>query len=188
LLYSLGADPTENTVSILIAQQYVCCLRIRCRANVFTQPLPSNGHMLIRLFHSNGCTRYNINWHLILRYIIYSADASFYKLQRQIQYLIHDILGSHGSEYEYYSPSFSNWRLSAQNFTYSLSFQGNFSYPLVSSENSRIPWPPVKFGHCLYSVKPHAPLPLQRSFTNPLVSSEYSPTNFQNDSILWCII
>jgi hypothetical protein len=30
-LYSLGADSTENTVSIVIAQQYLeCCLRIRC--------------------------------------------------------------------------------------------------------------------------------------------------------------
>jgi hypothetical protein len=37
-LYSLGADPTENTVSIVIAQQYFnCCLRIRCRGNLFTE-------------------------------------------------------------------------------------------------------------------------------------------------------
>jgi hypothetical protein len=58
---SLGAYPTENTVSIVISQQYLdCCLRIRCSGNVFTQPLPSNGRLLIRLFYSNGCTRYNI--------------------------------------------------------------------------------------------------------------------------------
>jgi hypothetical protein len=37
-LYSLWADPTENTVSILIAQQYFdCCLRIRYRRNLFTE-------------------------------------------------------------------------------------------------------------------------------------------------------
>jgi hypothetical protein len=43
-IYSLGADPTENTVS----QQYFHCLALtRWRGNVFTQS-----------FHSNCCTRY----------------------------------------------------------------------------------------------------------------------------------
>jgi hypothetical protein len=43
-LYSLGANPEENTVSVVIAQQYFeCCLRIRCSGNVFIRPLPSNG-------------------------------------------------------------------------------------------------------------------------------------------------
>jgi hypothetical protein len=38
-LYSLRADPTENTVSIFIAQQYFdCCLRIRCPSLTTTLP------------------------------------------------------------------------------------------------------------------------------------------------------
>jgi hypothetical protein len=51
---NLGADPTENTVSIVIEQYFDCCLHIRYRGNVFTQPLPSNGRLLIHLYHSNG--------------------------------------------------------------------------------------------------------------------------------------
>jgi hypothetical protein len=47
LLYTLVADPTENTVSIVIAQQYLdCCLRIRCRGNVFIEPLPNKEWLL----------------------------------------------------------------------------------------------------------------------------------------------
>jgi hypothetical protein len=50
-LYSLVADPTENTVSIVIAQQYFdCCLRIRCGANLLTKALPSNEYTLAPLF------------------------------------------------------------------------------------------------------------------------------------------
>jgi hypothetical protein len=46
-LYSLGADPTENTVSIVIAQQYPdCCLCICCRKNLFTESLPRNERLL----------------------------------------------------------------------------------------------------------------------------------------------
>jgi hypothetical protein len=46
-LYSLGSDPTENTVSIVIAQQYFyCCLRNPCRGNLFTESLPSKGRLL----------------------------------------------------------------------------------------------------------------------------------------------
>jgi hypothetical protein len=42
-LCSLRADPTENTVSILLAQQYIdCSLFIRCSGNVFTETLLSN--------------------------------------------------------------------------------------------------------------------------------------------------
>jgi hypothetical protein len=41
--YSLGADPTENAVSIVITQQCLyCCLLIRCRGNLFSESLPSN--------------------------------------------------------------------------------------------------------------------------------------------------
>jgi hypothetical protein len=37
-LYSLKSDPTENTVSIFIAQLYLdCCLLISCRGNLFTE-------------------------------------------------------------------------------------------------------------------------------------------------------
>jgi hypothetical protein len=44
---SIGADPTENTVSILILQEYFdCCLLIRCRGNLFTESLPSNERVL----------------------------------------------------------------------------------------------------------------------------------------------
>jgi hypothetical protein len=47
LLYSLGADPTGNTVSIVIAQQYFdSYLRIRCRGNLFNVSLPSNERRL----------------------------------------------------------------------------------------------------------------------------------------------
>jgi hypothetical protein len=60
-LYRLGADPTENIVSIVIADRYLdCCLRIRYRRNVFTQPLSISRRLLICLFHSNGCTCYNM--------------------------------------------------------------------------------------------------------------------------------
>jgi hypothetical protein len=60
-LCSLGADPTENTVSIVIVQQYFdCFLRIRCRKNVFAQPLSSNERLSIPPLHRNSCTRYNI--------------------------------------------------------------------------------------------------------------------------------
>jgi hypothetical protein len=48
------ADPTENNISIVIAQKYlVYCLRVHCHGSVFTQSLPSNGRLLIRLFHSS---------------------------------------------------------------------------------------------------------------------------------------
>jgi hypothetical protein len=47
LLHSLGADPTENTVSIITAQEYLdCCLFIRCTGNLFTESLLSNKHLL----------------------------------------------------------------------------------------------------------------------------------------------
>jgi hypothetical protein len=39
-LCSLGPDPTENTISIIIAQYLDCCLLIRCRGNLFTESLP----------------------------------------------------------------------------------------------------------------------------------------------------
>jgi hypothetical protein len=46
-LYTIRADPTENTVSIVIAQQCLdCCLFIRCCGNLFTESLPSNDRLL----------------------------------------------------------------------------------------------------------------------------------------------
>jgi hypothetical protein len=46
-LYSLWAVPTENTVSIVIPQQYChCCLLIRCSGNLFTESLPNNERLL----------------------------------------------------------------------------------------------------------------------------------------------
>jgi hypothetical protein len=59
-LHSLGLDPTENIMSVVIAQQYFdCCLRIRCRENLFVKLLPSNECLLwfcysrFRLSHHN---------------------------------------------------------------------------------------------------------------------------------------
>jgi hypothetical protein len=46
-LYTLEVDPTENTVSIVIAQQYLnCCLSTHCHGNLFTKSLPSNERLL----------------------------------------------------------------------------------------------------------------------------------------------
>jgi hypothetical protein len=43
----LGADTTENTVSIVIAQQYLdCCHCISCRGNLFIESLPSRERLL----------------------------------------------------------------------------------------------------------------------------------------------
>jgi hypothetical protein len=49
-LYSLWAEPTENTAfnsSFIVV-------------GVFTDPLPRNGRLPIRLLHNNGYTRYDI--------------------------------------------------------------------------------------------------------------------------------
>jgi hypothetical protein len=47
LFYIVSADPTENTVSIIIAQQYHdCCLVICCRGKLFTKLLPSSECLL----------------------------------------------------------------------------------------------------------------------------------------------
>jgi hypothetical protein len=60
-LYSLGADPTENTVSIVIAKQcFDFCLRIRCRGNLFTESFPSNEHVLWLRFSGFQASCYNI--------------------------------------------------------------------------------------------------------------------------------
>jgi hypothetical protein len=46
-LYSLRANPTEDTVSVVIVQQYLdCCLFSRCRGNLFTESLPNNERLL----------------------------------------------------------------------------------------------------------------------------------------------
>jgi hypothetical protein len=62
-LYSLGADQTENTAfnssSIFVG--------------FFTDPLPINGRLLIRLLHGNGCTRYNTFGH---RYYFLQLEGS----------------------------------------------------------------------------------------------------------------
>jgi hypothetical protein len=34
-----------------------CCVRVRFRGSVFTEPFPRNGSLFIRLLQSNGCTR-----------------------------------------------------------------------------------------------------------------------------------
>jgi hypothetical protein len=34
-----------------------CCLRVRFSGNVFTEALPRNGRLFIRLLHSRGCIR-----------------------------------------------------------------------------------------------------------------------------------
>jgi hypothetical protein len=66
-LYSLGADPTENTVLILIAQQYHdCCLLIRCHGNLFTESLPSSDRLLwlhYSIFHASS---HNMNMWSVL--------------------------------------------------------------------------------------------------------------------------
>jgi hypothetical protein len=55
-LYSLVAEPTENTASIVIAQQYLnCCLLIRCRGNMFTESLPSNERLLCSAIPALRC-------------------------------------------------------------------------------------------------------------------------------------
>jgi hypothetical protein len=47
LLYIFGAAPTENTVFIVIAQQYLnCCVLIRCSGKLFIESLPSNKRLL----------------------------------------------------------------------------------------------------------------------------------------------
>jgi hypothetical protein len=47
LLYRLRADPTGNTISIFIAQQYLdCSLLICCCGNLFTESVPSSECLL----------------------------------------------------------------------------------------------------------------------------------------------
>jgi hypothetical protein len=48
-LHSLGADPAENTVFVVIAQQYLdCFLYILCLGNLFTKSLRRNERLLWR--------------------------------------------------------------------------------------------------------------------------------------------
>jgi hypothetical protein len=48
LLYSFGADPTENIFSIVIPQLYFdCYLHIRSRGNLFIDSLPSNERLIL---------------------------------------------------------------------------------------------------------------------------------------------
>jgi hypothetical protein len=42
----LGSESTENTVSIVRAQQFFYCLIICCRGNLFSESLPSNERLL----------------------------------------------------------------------------------------------------------------------------------------------
>jgi hypothetical protein len=58
-LYSLGADPTENTTSSspVVVGGCVAIVRTSYRVNVFTEPLLRNGRLFICLLYSNGCTR-----------------------------------------------------------------------------------------------------------------------------------
>jgi hypothetical protein len=46
-LYSIGSDPTENTVSVVVAQQYLdYCLLIPFRGNLFTESVACNELLL----------------------------------------------------------------------------------------------------------------------------------------------
>jgi hypothetical protein len=61
LVISLGVDPTENTVSIIIAQQYFnCCLCIHCCGNLFTESLPSNERLLWLCYSGFQASCHNI--------------------------------------------------------------------------------------------------------------------------------
>jgi hypothetical protein len=63
-LYSLRADPTENAVSVVIAQKYLdCCLLFHCGGDLFTESLPSNKH-LFWLRYSD----FQASYHNILNY------------------------------------------------------------------------------------------------------------------------
>jgi hypothetical protein len=66
-LHSLGAAPTENTISIVIAHKYFdCCLFILSHGSLFTESLPSNERLVWlrysgfqaschNMLHSGGC-------------------------------------------------------------------------------------------------------------------------------------
>jgi hypothetical protein len=69
-LYRLGADPTENSVSIVIAQKYFdCCFLIRCRGNLFTKLLPSNERLLC--LHYSG---FQASCHIIITIMCLRAE------------------------------------------------------------------------------------------------------------------
>jgi hypothetical protein len=42
LLYNSSARPAQTT-------SFFCCMRIRCRGNVFTEPFPNSGRLLLRI-------------------------------------------------------------------------------------------------------------------------------------------
>jgi hypothetical protein len=59
LLITPRHGPHRNPVSIVIVQQYLDrCMRIHCSGNPFTERLPRNEYLFIRLLHSNCCTHY----------------------------------------------------------------------------------------------------------------------------------
>jgi hypothetical protein len=60
LAYNISARTTYKTPRF--QQQLYFCVRIRCRGNVFTEPLPRNGRCLQSL-HSNGSVRHIIYRH-----------------------------------------------------------------------------------------------------------------------------
>jgi hypothetical protein len=54
LLYNSSVRTTSQTPS------FYCCVRVRFRGNMFTEPLLRNGRLFIRLLYSNGSIRHNI--------------------------------------------------------------------------------------------------------------------------------
>jgi hypothetical protein len=68
-LYSLGTDSAENTVYIVIAQQYFdCCLRIRClELKVYSlSAIPAfRRHVAVFLFDSDTAILWSEKWRLI---------------------------------------------------------------------------------------------------------------------------
>jgi hypothetical protein len=79
-LYSLEADPQKTPLPLLLRRRvysttayqqkfFDCCLRIRCRGNVFTEHLPSNGRLL--WFHYSG---FRASYHSTLALLIFLSS------------------------------------------------------------------------------------------------------------------
>jgi hypothetical protein len=78
-LYSNGADPTENTVSIVIAQKYIdCCLFTHYGGNLFTEPLPSNERLLWLRYSGFQASCHNMH----IMYILYNLILCYRLIRR----------------------------------------------------------------------------------------------------------